>query len=66
VRWRGQTQEERDAIERKFRYWHRVFAFIPHHLNDGDWAWLEHVERRAMSRTMITGSFIWEWRREQR
>ena len=59
----GLSTEERVAINAHKRQWHPYYLWLPRQLEDGRWAWLEAVERRAVYEGYWF-EFTWSYRRK--
>ena len=45
MRWRGETIEQWKTRAAK---WQRIFALVPHQLHNGNWVWLEPIEKKLV------------------
>lgn len=60
LRLRFETAQERWT---RRTLWHRWFAWHPVEVSDGEWWWLETVERRECYQgSHAGGTFWWEYR----
>jgi hypothetical protein len=63
VRASGETLRQRRAREDSMMTWRSIFAVVPHHLESGEWVWLERIERRAIGFGGIGGDApVWIYR----
>jgi len=57
MRW---TIKKKELIY--FNNWHTIFAWVPHYVGNGTWAWLEKIERiRKYYKPSVTHVGFWAW-----